>query len=174
MKKKTVGFFGGSFDPIHFGHIGLAVQLLETYHLDEILFCPAFCSPFKTATPPLASPADRLEMLRLALDHPQFKITTHELDRPRPSYTIDTLRALQAPDVQFRLLLSEEAAIHLNKWKESEELLRLAPPLIAAREFPISSTDIRSRLGKGLYCAHLVPMNTLRYICSHHLYGSPF
>ena len=112
-------------------------------------------------------------MLRLALDHPQFKITTHELDHPGPSYTIDTLRALQAPDTQFRLLLSEETAIHLNKWKESEELLRLARPLIGVREFPISSTDIRSRLQRRLYCGHLVPAGALQFIYSRHLYRSP-
>lgn len=172
MKKKTVGFFGGSFDPIHFGHIALAVQLMEDHKLDEILFCPAFCSPFKTSAPPVATPQQRLAMLKLALDLPQFKITTYELDRDGCSYTIDTIRALQTEGVQFRLLLSDEAATHLDKWKETRELIRLAPPLIAPREIQISSTEIRERLKKKLYCGHLVPAKALEYIQSHRLYST--
>jgi len=166
--KKSVGFFGGSFDPIHFGHITLAVQLMESHKLDEILFCPAFCSPFKKSTPPVASGKHRLAMLKLALDIPQFKITTIELDQAGPSYTIDTIRALQIEGV--RLILSEEAAAHLSKWKDTEQLLRLAPPLIGPREVPISSTDIRARLKKKLYCGHLVPAKVLEYIHKHRLY----
>lgn len=168
--KKTIGFFGGSFDPIHFGHISLAVELLEAHRLDEILFCPAFCSPFKTATPPIASPQHRLAILKLALDHPQFKITTLELDRAGCSYTIDTIKALQTGGIQFRLILSDEAAAHLDQWKETEELIRLAPPLIGPRKIDISSTEIRARLKKKLYCGHLVPAKALEYIQRHQLY----
>jgi nicotinate-nucleotide adenylyltransferase len=140
------GFFGGSFDPIHFGHISLAVRLLEEHKLEEILFCPAFYSPFKTRVPPVASSKDRLEMLKLALDHPKFKIVTLELERGGPSYTIDTIRALKMQGL--RLILSEESAAFFSKWKEAEELVRLAPPLIGSREIPVSSTEIRERLKK--------------------------
>ena len=163
-----IGFFGGSFDPIHFGHITLAVHILETHQLKEILFCPAFCSPFKSGSPPHASAEHRLAMLKLALDHPQFKITTIELDRGGPSYTIDTLRALQIKGL--RLILSNEAAAHLNKWKETEELLKLAPPLIGPRENGISSTEIRARLKQKLYCGHLIPAKTLEYIKKNNIY----
>lgn len=163
-----IGFFGGSFDPIHFGHIALAIKLLEAHKLEKILFCPAFCSPFKTAAPPIATPSQRLAMLKLALDHPQFEITTLELERDQPSYTIDTIRALKLKGL--RLILSEEAAAHLDKWKETQELIRLAPPLIGPREFPISSTEIRARLKKKLYCGHLIPAKALEYIKTHHLY----
>ena len=166
--RKNIGFFGGSFDPIHFGHISLAVHLMEAHHLEEVLFCPAFCSPFKTANPPLASPEHRLAMLKLALELPQFKITTIELDQKKPAYTIDTIRALSIRGI--RLLLSEETAEHLNRWKETEDLVRLAPPLIGPREAPISSTDIRDRLKKKLYCGHLVPAKVLEYIRLHKLY----
>ncbi len=162
------GFFGGTFDPIHFGHIGLAVHLLEAHQLKEILFCPAFCSPFKTKAPPMASPAHRLAMLELALDHPQFKITTIELDRKDSSYSIETIRALRIKDL--RLILSEETAAHLDKWKETEELVRLAPPLIGPRRTDISSTEIRARLKKKLYCGHLIPAKALEYIQKHRLY----
>ncbi len=168
--KKTVGFFGGTFDPIHFGHISLAVHLLETHGLDEVVFCPAFCSPFKTAAPPAASGEQRLEMLKRALDHPKFKISTWELDQGKCSYTIDTIRALAEGRNRLRLLLSDEAAAHLYKWKETEELIRLAPPLIGPRESQISSTEIRARLKKKLYCGHLVPAKALEYILKKGVY----
>ena len=162
------GFFGGSFDPIHFGHISLAIHLLETHKLEEILFCPAFCSPFKTSFPPKASPEHRLAMLRLALDHPQFKITPIEIDRKGPSYTIDTIRSLKQSGL--RLILSDEAAVGLDQWKETQELIRLAPPLIGPRNIDISSTEVRERLKKRMYCGHLIPAKALDYIHKHRLY----
>lgn len=167
---KLVGFFGGTFDPLHFGHVGLAVRLLEMYHLDEILFCPAFCSPFKVDRQPLASPSQRLEILQVALDHPKFKISTLEIEEGGVSYTIDTLKKLQRPGVDLRLLLSEEAAEHFNLWKSPEEIVKIAPLLIGKRDFPISSTEIRARLQKNLYCAHLVPAKALDYIKKNRLY----
>lgn len=172
MKKKIIGFFGGTFDPIHFGHIALAVELLEAHHLDQILFCPVYCSPFKTKTPPIATPEERVAMLKLALDHPQFAISTAEIERPGSSYTIDTIRALRQEGSEYRLLLSEEAAPHLDQWKEIQELIRLAPPLIGPRVRTISSTEIRARLKKKLYCGHLVPGKVLDYIKANHLYSS--
>ncbi|PIS03362.1 MAG: hypothetical protein COT85_00765 [Chlamydiae bacterium CG10_big_fil_rev_8_21_14_0_10_42_34] len=162
-----IGFFGGSFDPIHFGHLTLAIDMLETYKLEKILFCPAFCSPFKSENPPKTSPEHRLTMLQLALDHPQFEILTLELDRKGSSYTIDTIRELQIKGL--RLILSEDVAEDLEQWKEAEELIRLAPPLIGPRTF-ISSTLIRDRLKKNLYCKHLIPAKVLEYIEKHQLY----
>ena len=193
--KKSIGFYGGTFDPIHFGHINLAVQLSEIQHLDEVLFCPAYCSPFKTAAPPHANPQHRLEMLKIALEGiPHFHIPSYEIDRNDPSFTIDTLRAIKGEfkgDVKFRLLLSEEAATQFDQWKEFQELIRIAPPLIGTRStnavkgslaaslrtgftptkvFEISSTEIRERLKKGLYCGHLVPAKVLDYIEANRLY----
>jgi nicotinate-nucleotide adenylyltransferase len=193
--KKTIGFYGGTFDPIHFGHLNLAVQLLEIHQLDEVLFCPAYCSPLKSASPPHASPQHRLEMVRIALEGiPHFRITSYEVDRNDPSFTIDTLRMIQGEgrgEVKFRLLLSEEAAIHFDQWKDFRDLIRLAPPLIGTRSSPsvrsslaetlrsgftqtkifdVSSTDIRARLKKGRYCGHLVPGKVLDYIRVNGLY----
>jgi nicotinate-nucleotide adenylyltransferase len=195
LKKKTIGFYGGTFDPIHFGHINLAVQLLEIHPLDEVLFCPAYCSPFKTAAPPRATPQQRLEMVKIALEGiPRFRITTYEIDRNDPSFTIDTLQMIKKEgkgEVNFRLLLSEEAASHFDQWKNFQDLIRLAPPIIGTRSssilrgsladslrsgytptkiFEISSTDIRARLKKGLYCGHLVPEKVLDYIQTNGLY----
>jgi len=165
---KKVGFFGGSFDPIHFGHLQLAVELLES-GLDEILFCPAYCSPFKIKEPPIEG-RHRLEMIRRAIfEIPNCRVTAIELERKEPSFTVDTLRMLNH-DVQYRLILTEESAKHLDKWKEPEEIVRMAPPIIGKRIFPISSTEIRARLKKKLYCGHLVPKVALDYIEEHELY----
>lgn len=162
------GFLGGTFDPIHLGHITLAVQALEEHGLEEVLFCPALCSPFKTNAPPAASAKERLEMLKLALDHPKFKIVTLELEKKGPSYTIETIRALNIP--RLRLILSEESALDFPKWKDPQSLIRLAPPLTLPRTLPISSTDIRARLKQNLYCGHLVPATALAYIHKHKIY----
>ncbi len=167
---KKVGLFGGSFDPIHFGHLSLAVRILEEQGLDEILFCPAFCSPFKTKSPPIASGKDRLEMLKLCLDHPQFKISSLEIDRAGISYTIDTVKQLKG--VKLNLLISEETAKHLDQWQSSKELIGLAPPLIGKELYPISSTMVRKRLKSKKYCSHLVPKEVLDYIRANRLYSS--
>ncbi len=195
--KKKVGIYGGSFDPIHVGHLNLALELLERCGLDEVLFCPVFCSPFKLDEPPVASPEQRLEMLRRVLKNvPRCKVTPIEIERKGPSFTVDTLRLLQqTKGVDYRLLLSEETAAHLHLWKEPEEILRLAPPLIGTRSggqllsssplknkllphlvptplFDIQSTHVRERLKKKLYCGHLVPHEALDYIYEHQLYLS--
>jgi nicotinate-nucleotide adenylyltransferase len=162
------GFFGGSFDPIHFGHIRLVVELMELHGLDEVLFCPAACSPFKTAHPPHASGEHRLKMVELAIrDIPGCKASGIEIERGGASYTIDTLKELGG---QWHLLLTDEAMTHFSKWKDAEELRKLAPPLSEKRKDPISSTQIRKRLSEGLYCAHLVPSQVLEYIEKHRLY----
>jgi len=186
---KKIGFFGGSFDPIHFGHLNFALEIFERCGLDEILFCPAFCSPFKTDSPPLASPEHRLEMLKRSIAAiPHFRVTAIELERGGASFTVETLRKLQQPGASYRLLLAEEAALHFDRWKEPEEILRLAPPIVGTRTgtalkgplakavvkiplFDLSSTGVKERLKKKLYCGHLVPGKALDYIAQHDLYS---
>lgn len=180
---KKIGIFGGSFDPIHFGHLNLAIQLLEKASLDEILFCPALYSPFKEHHRPVASPEHRLAMLKLILT-PFFRVTAIELDRPGPSYTIDTVRALAHEKGEYRLLLSDESSATLPAWKDSAEIVKLAPPLVGSRTgqgahiiqtplFDVSSSEVRRRLKKKLYCKHLVPSIVLDYIEEFGLYSNP-
>jgi nicotinate-nucleotide adenylyltransferase len=107
-------------------------------------------------------------MLKLALDHPKFRAIQDEIERKGPSYTIDTVRSLQIKNL--RLILSDEAAAHLDQWKETGELIRLAPPLIGPRRVDISSTEIRTRLKKRMYCGHLLPAKVLDYIHKHGIY----
>src|SRR4051794_30672333 len=103
---KHIGIYGGTFDPVHFGHIQLAISLIEQGGLDEIFWIPANTNPLKSDSP--ASADHRLQMLKIALKElPFFKILDIELKREGPSYTIDTLRLLKKeyPDAELRLIL---------------------------------------------------------------------
>lgn len=167
-----IGFFGGTFDPIHFGHIELAIWALETQGLDEVLFCPTSLSPFKADHLPHASAHHRLAMVKLAIESiPKMRVSDYEIGNQGPSYTVDTIRhLLKVNPANYHLILGEDALKGIGKWKEPDELLSLAPPLVGARALKISSTAVRERLKKRLYCGHLVPEKVLAYIYDNKLY----
>lgn len=193
---KQIALFGGTFDPIHIGHIHLAIEMLENHQLDIILFSPAFCSPHKTQDPPKASIVDRMKMVKLAVeDHPKFKVLDFESKKPFPSYTIDTLKYLQTQytDCSLSLILSEESAQSFSSWRGSEEIASIANILTGGKELPlsnienslqtvlkkgftripifeVSSTEVRNRLKKRLYCSHLLHFEVLQYIERRRLY----
>ena len=137
---KKIGFLGGTFDPIHYGHINLALSLLESHKLDEILFCPAYVSPHKAQSPPVAPPNARIEMTQLAIDPiPQFSLYHKEVERGGSSFTIDTIKDLisrseeEGEDNKYFLILGEDALPTLHRWKEVDELLTLVTPLVGCR-----------------------------------------
>jgi nicotinate-nucleotide adenylyltransferase len=194
MANHLIGFLGGTFDPIHFGHLNLALEIAERKGLDKVLFCPANVSPLKQGAPPAVSAEDRFQMVERAIRPIRgFELCDIELKREGPSYTIDTIRALQEgnPSAQFHLILGGDLMADFKKWKEADQLIKLAPPLVGKRpgvknpfidsrveEVPIpvidvSSTTLRDRLRQGLYCGHLVPQPVIDYITSHQLYSSP-
>ncbi len=194
--RKKIGFFGGSFDPVHFGHINLALELLEKKALQQVFFCPAFVSPYKQNRPPKVSVEHRLKMLELALhDIKQFQIFDWEIKQQKISYTIDTLLKIKNmyPDADIYLLLSQDTLVSLTGWKDYRKILEIATvlvgfrddskfimpaelkpvlknSLIATRQLHISSTCIRERLKKKLYCGHLLDKQVLDYIYQHQLY----
>ncbi|MBI5346751.1 MAG: nicotinate (nicotinamide) nucleotide adenylyltransferase [Chlamydiae bacterium] len=191
MAKKKIGFFGGTFDPIHFGHINLALEIKEKAKLDSVIFCPANISPHKLKQKPLASSQDRFEMVKLAIKGIEgFDISDIEIKKKGPSYTIDTLQALKGQKIELHLILTNEALEKFHLWKSYLDILKIAPPLIGFRDnfkpskkfnipkknfirtkiMQISSTDIRDRLRKKLYCNHLVPKEVLDYIYRSELY----
>jgi nicotinate-nucleotide adenylyltransferase len=180
---KKTGILGGTFDPVHFGHLNLAISIMEECSLDEVLFVPASLSPFKEAVPPIASAQHRKEMLKLAIAPiKQFRILDWELQKDGPAFTIDTVRKLaKDPTLELHLILGEDHLASLHRWKEADELFRLAPPLIGTRgesggktinipSFDISSTQVRDRLSQKKYCGHLVPAAVLEYIDKNKLY----
>lgn len=131
-----IGVFGGTFDPVHIGHTILALECWHRLGLDKVLFVPASVSPFKNSQM-TASPADRLNMLRLAVGHDKrFGISTIELDRGGVSYTVDTLRevALEyGPGTRLFFLSGADSAGSLDKWKDFDDILKLSTFVAVAR-----------------------------------------
>lgn len=137
---KQIGIFGGSFDPIHNGHLNLAIEIMEAHSLDEVWFIPAAYSPFKHY-PASASAQDRLAMTALAIaGEPRFRALDIEISREGPSYTVDTLKTLvdaqkgQTDPCTFALLLGDDTARGFSGWHQPESILRLARLLVGCRE----------------------------------------
>ena len=174
-----LGIFGGSFDPVHLGHLLVAQAAIEELGLDRLFFIPAAQSPFKPENQPAPTPA-RLQLLRLALaGRTNCEIDEQEIRRGGVSYTIDTLRdyAKKYPGAELFYLIGADHAAKLDKWREPDELARLAEFVVIPRpgesvvEFPkpfrgrilkgfpieISSSQIRARVKSGLPVDHLVP-----------------
>jgi len=147
-----IGVFGGSFDPVHLGHLLLAEQCLTVANLDLIKFIPAAVSPFKQDQKPTDGQL-RIEMLSLAIaGHEKFEVDTLEIDRANAengrveqgnvSYTVDTLIQLKqnAPDAELFLLMGSDSLIDFHAWKEPNRICELATPLIARRP-PAENVD---------------------------------
>lgn len=181
-----LGILGGSFDPVHHGHLILARDAQEKLELDRVIFVPANVSPHKTGTIP-ANAMDRLEMLRLALaDEEGFAVVDFELVRPAPSYTVETLRHLQSqhPGSELVLLIGSDNVEKFPTWHEAENIPQLArlavmerraqtpahPWPVVRRLIDISSTEIRQRVARGQSIRYLTPDAVCDYIMQKGLY----
>jgi nicotinate-nucleotide adenylyltransferase len=128
-----VGVLGGSFNPIHYGHLLLADEVLEALGLDRLLFVPAAAPPHKPATQ-LAPAADRCEMVRLAVaEHPRFAVSDLELRRAGPSYTVDTLTELAAGGDELFFVVGSETFLDLLTWREPRRVAQLARLVVIPR-----------------------------------------
>lgn len=146
-KKKKIGYLGGTFDPLHNGHIHLALSLQERWGLDEIWFNPAACSPFKIDRPPHTSYTHRYQMLKLALkNYPHFRVLDLEKGAISPVFTIDAILSLFAKEKieqdNLYLLLAEDALLHFNHWKEAKQLALLTHPIIGMRRHIASPEEL--------------------------------
>lgn len=129
-----VGCFGGTFDPIHFGHLRTALELLNHLRLAEVRFMPCGCPPHGKA--PAAAAALRLDMLKAAIaGQPGFVVDERELNRPGPSYTVATLEALRAESASrpLGLIVGMDAFVTIGSWHRSEDILQLAHVIVARR-----------------------------------------
>ncbi len=187
------GIFGGTFDPVHLGHLLVASDLRSTLSLERILFVPAASPPHKRS--PSASFVHRLAMLELAIsDWPGLEICSLEAERPGPSYTVDTLRELRACSRDsLYLIVGYDQYQEISTWHEPEELSRLARIVVASRPgfgrpplYPghnpqrvkfvdtiavdISAAAIRFRLTQGKSIRYLVPSPVWHYIVRHQIY----
>lgn len=184
------GIFGGSFDPVHLGHLIVARAAADALSLDRVHFVPAFTQPFK-ADRRHAAVGDRLAMLRAALPYDaRFVLDTREVEREGLSYTVETLRAVAAefPGDALSLLLGADAARDLPAWREAEAIPQLAEVVVLTRpgeslprhafagrtlEVPavdVSATQVRERARRGEPLDELVPPAVARYIEVHGLY----
>lgn len=132
-KKLTIGIFGGTFDPIHLGHLRAALEVHEHFKLTETLFIPCKNPPHRSI--PLASPADRLQLVCLATEHTNFKVDEREMNREGPSYSVDTLMSLRQehPKASLCLILGEKAFLGLTSWHQWEKILSLANIIVTCR-----------------------------------------
>jgi nicotinate-nucleotide adenylyltransferase len=194
-----LGILGGTFDPIHVGHLAAARAAMECGHLDRVVFIPSAQPPHREMA--TATAADRLAMTRLAIEgEPRFDVSDIEVGRGGLSYTADTLGALHRthPDDELLLILGWDAARLFNTWHEPERVRTLASVVIVGRpgtEAPkpsdvtaagldpehvikcfvatpdVSATELRQALAAGESVAGKVPPAVERYIAEQHLYG---
>lgn len=190
-----IGVFGGTFDPIHLGHLIVGQEILTRCGLDELLFMPSGEPPHKRYSE-MASAEDRAEMVRLAVaGHPQFDLSRFELQRPGKSYTVHTLRDFRktlSTQAQVFLVIGADNAVDMQSWCDPEGVLDLAQVVVATRPgfdlsgvdpvlrrqmqfvdvplLDISSTEIRRRVRTGASVRFWVPDAVAHYIETHGLY----
>jgi nicotinate-nucleotide adenylyltransferase len=194
------GILGGTFDPIHIGHLIIAEEVRLRLELDEVLFIPAG-EPWLKSERTLSSGEHRLEMVKLAIGtNPYFKPCTIELERPGPSYSVDTVSALRgelSSEVQLYFVVGFDSLAELPLWKEPERLVSLCHIVAVRRpgfeldwhhleqaipglssqvmimdvpQIEISSTEIRQRVRNGTSIRYLVPEAVERYMLEQGLY----
>jgi nicotinate-nucleotide adenylyltransferase len=191
--------FGGSFNPIHYGHLLLADEVLEALGLDRILFVPAAVPPHKS--PAYLAPAeDRFAMVGLATaGHPRFEVSDLELRRAGPSYTVDTLEELGIPLADLFLIIGSETFLDVLTWREPRRIAELArlvvvprvgtafdpagaavrkvvreigqePLIVRAASLPISASDLRRRVREGQSVTYRLPDAVIAHIRARGLY----
>ncbi len=191
---KRIGISGGTFNPIHMGHLFMAQTALEKFDLEKIIFVPSFLPPHKSCQNILDA-SKRLEMARLAVkDNPSFEVSDIEINRTGKSYTIDTLRSFrrQYPsDTKFFFILGYDSFADLHRWHQINELLKMTSfivinrpgfkptnPRIPKRKvfsaimpgLDISSSYLRRAMACGKTIKYLVPDSVLAYIRKNNLY----
>lgn len=197
MTQQRIGLMGGTFDPIHHGHLVAAGEARWQFDLDTVLFIPTG-QPWQK--PVGVSPAeDRFRMTVIATaSNPAFAVSRIEIEHPGPTYTVDTLRRLRADlgdDARLFFITGADAVLHILTWKDRDEVLGLAEFIAATRpgydldllterlpvarerlhplEIPmlaISSTELRARVARGQPIQYLVPDGVAEYVAEHGLY----
>ena len=169
-----IAIFGGTFNPIHNGHLHIAQQFQKQLRAQRVLFIPTFVPPHKRA-PDLAPAEDRLEMCRLACEGTPFEVSDLEIRRGGPSYTAETLLALKReyPDAELCFLTGEDMFLTLEKLRAyAEKLARHGAKVILQNidYLPVSSTMVREAVRQNRAIDALVPAEVARYIRENGLY----
>ena len=194
--RRRVGVMGGTFDPIHHGHLVAASEVQAWFDLDEVVFVPAG-EPWQKSEREVSPAEDRYLMTVVATaSNPRFEVSRIEIDRAGPTYTIDTLRELAAamPEADLYFITGADAMAAIFTWRDPEELFELAHfvgctrpgheldsstldglpsdriTLVEIPALAISSTECRHRVEQGEPVWYLVPDGVVQYIAKHHLY----
>ena len=197
-RRRRLGVMGGTFDPIHHGHLVAASEVASLYHLDEVVFVPAG-EPWQKSDRQVSAAEDRYLMTVVATaSNPRFEVSRVDIDRAGPTYTIDTLRELAAamPDADLYFITGADVLSDIFSWRDADELFDLAHFVGCTRpgydmdpstldgipgdrvtivEIPalaISSTDVRNRQGAGDPVWYLVPDGVVQYIHKYDLYAT--
>ncbi len=192
---RRVGVMGGTFDPVHHGHLSAANEVGALFALDEVVFVPTG-QPWQKAARQVSPAEDRYLMTVVATaSNPRFSVSRTDIDRPGPTYTVDTLRELRdayGEDAELFFITGADALSAILGWRDAEELFELAhfvgvsrpgyapvdldgfPPgavtLVQVPALAISSTDCRDRVGRGHPVWYLVPDGVVQYIEKRGLY----
>ncbi|MDR6907307.1 nicotinate-nucleotide adenylyltransferase [Agromyces sp. 3263] len=191
--RPRIGVMGGTFDPIHHGHLVAASEVAQSLGLDEVMFVPTGAPSYKADV----TPAEHRYLMTViaTASNPTFTVSRVDIDRHKPTFTIDTLRDLheERPDADLYFITGADAIAQILSWKDVDELWRLAHFVAVSRpghvlsvsglpeqdvsllEVPalaISSTDCRDRVRRGFPVWYLVPDGVVQYISKHHLYRS--
>jgi nicotinate-nucleotide adenylyltransferase len=191
---RRIGIMGGTFDPIHHGHLVAASEVADRFGLDEVVFVPTG-QPWQKADEPVSSPEDRYLMTVIATaSNPRFQVSRVDIDRGGPTYTVDTLQDLHdeyGPKVQLFFITGADALERILSWKEVDRMFELAHfigvtrpgfeltdkhlpadtvSLVQVPAMAISSTDCRARVARGEPVWYLVPDGVVQYIAKRRLY----
>jgi nicotinate-nucleotide adenylyltransferase len=190
---RRVGIMGGTFDPIHHGHLVAASEVSNLYGLDEVIFVPTG-EPWQKSERRVSTAEHRYLMAVIATaSNPRFWVSRVDIDRSGPTYTIDTIRdiALQRPDADLYFITGADALAQILSWKDAADALRLAKfvgvtrpgydltdehlprdsvTLLDVPAMAISSSDCRDRVAAGRPVWYLVPDGVVQYISKHRLY----
>ena len=169
-----IGILGGSFNPIHNGHIFMAQAAIKALGLDQVVFVPAHCSPHKQSRLDLASAQDRLAMVRLAIrGHTKFSVSDVEIKRGGVSYTVDTLKYFRRryPKADLFFIIGEDSSKRLSEWKDFDTISSLASFIAVNRsQCPVSSSQIRQKIAGRQSIKGLTPRVVADYIQKKGLY----
>jgi len=194
-----IALFGGTFDPIHYGHLICAEEVREAFAFERIWFVPAFRPPHKPDDPLRASPEDRYEMVCAAVEgNPAFAVSRSELDRGGPSYAVDTVREFREKhgnSAEIHWILGLDALAEIETWREWRTLLQLCRLIAVSRpgyaplplseplrgrvefltitEVGISSSRLREAIRNGKSIRYRTPPAVIEYIERHQLYRCP-
>ncbi|PYF99141.1 nicotinate-nucleotide adenylyltransferase [Georgenia satyanarayanai] len=193
---RRIGVMGGTFDPIHHGHLVAASEVADVFSLDEVLFVPTGEPVFKQDR--TVTPAEHRYLMTVVAtaSNPRFTVSRVDIDRPGLTYTIDTLRDLKGsfPDAELYFITGADVLPEILSWKDVDELWSLAHfvgvdrpghhlddtglpssgvSLLEVPAMAISSTDCRRRVQEGMPVWYLVPDGVVQYIHKHGLYRSP-